>query len=91
MNWPFKTIKQQSSWPLQPLVVRFAAAVLRTPPEARIEAAVKMIERCVRMGARIAVEFGMDAEGFVSIAAEQIARETGAALASPYAGDTPQA
>lgn len=94
MQWPFKTIKRTSTWPMQPFVVQFAAAVLHAPPEDRTEAAAKMIERCVRMGARLAVEFGVDAETFVGVAAEQIARETGAAGAGPALfgeGEAPQA
>jgi hypothetical protein len=96
MQWPFKTIKKTSSWPMQPLVVQFAASVLHAPPEVRTEAAAKMIERCVRMGARLAVEFGMDSDAFTALAAEQIARETGAAGAGPTifgagSGEVPEA
>lgn len=80
-GWPFKTIKQTSTWPMQPFVVKFAAAVLSAPEPDRPAFARKMIERCVRMGARLAVEFGMGAEEFVNIAGEQIANETGAAAA----------
>lgn len=78
MQWPFKTIKKTSTWPMQPFVVQFAAAVLHAPPTEREAFAAKMIERCVRMGARLAVEFGVDAETFVGVAAEQIARESAA-------------
>jgi len=76
MKWPFKTIKKTSTWPMQPFVVQFAAAVLDAPLDARQAFSVKMIERCVRMGARLAVEFGMDADAFVTVAAEQISRES---------------
>lgn len=76
-QWPFKHINRHSSWPMQGLVVNFAAAVLQVPESQRKAAAHKMIERCVRMGARLAREFGMDAQTFVSVAAAQIAREGG--------------
>lgn len=91
MGWPFKSLKQNSSWPMQPFVVQFAAAVISAPPEARKEFAGKMIERCIRMGARLAVEFGMPAPLFVEVAKAQIVREGGpsarAALADAFGED----
>jgi len=77
MEWPFKHLKQNSTWPLQQLVVRLALGVLASPEPLRIAAAGKTIERCVRMGARLAVEFGMPASGFVELARAQIVREGG--------------
>lgn len=76
-KWPFKHLKKNSTWPMQGLVVQFAAAVLQLPESHRQAAAHKMIERCVRMGARLAREFGVDAATFVDVAAAQIAREGG--------------
>ena len=77
MKWPFKTLKQTSTWPLQGLTCQFAAAVLAAPATDQKKAASKMIERAVRMGARLAVEFGMPAPLFVEIAKAQIVREAG--------------
>jgi len=91
MKWPFKTLKRTSSWPMQPIVVQLAAAVLHTPPEDRQKAAAKVIERCIRAGARLAVEFGMPAPLFVEVAKAQIVREAGpeaqAALAEAFGED----
>jgi hypothetical protein len=88
MEWPFKSLKQSSTWPMQPFVIQLAAAVLHTPPPMRKKAAAKVIERCVRMGARLAVEFDMPAVLFVEVAKAQIAREGGpeakAALAEAF-------
>lgn len=75
MEWPFKTIKKNSSWPLQPLVIQFAAAILAAPADVRKAFAAKTIERCIRMGARLAVEFGVPAPLFMDIAKAQILRE----------------
>lgn len=77
--WPFKSLKQNSTWPLQGFVVQFAAAVLSVPKEERRKAAAKMIERCVRMGARLAVEFELPAPLFVEIAKSMIVKEGGPA------------
>jgi len=77
MQWPFKHLKKNSSWPMQPFVVQFAAAVISAPPNERVKFAAKMIERCLRMGARLAVEFDMPPVLFVEIAKAQIIREGG--------------
>lgn len=77
MGWPFKHIKQQSSWPMQGLVITLAGEVLKAPSSKRQAAAMKIIERCVRMGARIAVEFGMPGDVFVALAKQQMIREGG--------------
>lgn len=80
-QWPFKHLSQKSSWPMQGLVVNMAAAVLQAPKVHRIEAAEKMIERCFRMGARLALEFGMDPAKALKIAQTQIEREVPGAKA----------
>ena len=77
-GWPFKHLKQNSSWPMQGMVVQIAAQVITLPVSARKKAAAKMVERCIRMGARLAVEFDMPAPLFVEVAKAQIAREGGA-------------
>jgi len=78
MQWPFKRLKQHSSWPLQGLVVQFAATVINAPEGAQRKAmAQNMIESCIRMGARLAVEFEMTADLFIEAAKAQIIRETG--------------
>ena len=77
-GWPFKHLKQNSSWPMQGMVVQIAAQVITLPVSARKKAAAKMVERCIRMGARLAVEFDMPAVLFVEVAKAQIAREGGA-------------
>ena len=91
MKWPFKTLKQTSTWPMQPIVIQLAAIVLHTPPQDRQKAAAKVIERCIRAGARLAVEFGMPAPLFVEVAKAQIVREGGAeakaALAEAFGED----
>jgi hypothetical protein len=79
MKWPFKHIKQKSSWPMQPLVVQFAGAVLQAPPDERVKYAGKMIERAVRIGARLAVEFGMPPTVFVKVAEDMMIKEGGKA------------
>jgi hypothetical protein len=75
--WPFKTIKKGSSWPFQPFVVASAARILQVSSEQRKEAAVKTVERFVRVGARLAVEFDIAAPLFVDIARAQIVKEGG--------------
>lgn len=91
MQWPFKHLKQSSSWPMQPFVLQFAAAVLHAPQSERQKFAVKMTERCVRMGARLSVEFELPAPLFIEIAKAQIAREGGpeakAALAEAFGAE----
>lgn len=74
-QWPFKKISQKSSWPMQGIVVNLAAAVLQAPKTHRVEAAEKMIERCFRMGARLALEFGVNPVKALKIAQRQIERE----------------
>ena len=77
MKWPFKTLKQNSTWPMQSLTLQMAAMVLTVHPNERKAAAAKMIERCVRMGARLAVEFGMPGPLFVEVARAMIVKEGG--------------
>ena len=74
-QWPFKHIKQKSSWPMQPFVLSLAVAIMKNAD--RKASAAKAIERCVRAGARLAVEFGMPADIFVEVAKTQIIREGG--------------
>jgi hypothetical protein len=74
-KWPFKHLKKKSSWPMQGMVLNMAAAVLSAPAPARKQAAGKMIERCFRMGARLALEFGMDPAKAMQLAQKQIERE----------------
>lgn len=76
-KWPFKHISKKSGWPMQPLVVQFAGAVLQAPPEQRKELAHKMVERCVRMGARLAVEFGVSPTKFMKVAEAMMVKEGG--------------
>jgi hypothetical protein len=75
--WPFKHLKQTSSWPMQSLVLQLAASVLQAPAPKRKQAAEKVIERAVRMGARLACEFGMPPALFVEIAKSMIIKEGG--------------
>lgn len=88
LPWPFKTLKKTSSWPLQPLVLQFAATVLAVPPQHRKDVASKMIERAVRVGARLAVEFGMPAPVFVEVARAMIVKEGGPAAQKALASAT---
>lgn len=74
-KWPFKRLRQNSSWPMQGIVVAFAAAVLQTAPEQRTAASAKMIERGFRIGARLALEFGMSPVDALRVAQRQIERE----------------
>ena len=79
VQWPFKHLKQGSSWPFQPFAVQFAAAVLQAPSSEKKTAARKMIERCVRLGARLACEFDMPPVVFVEVAKAMIIKEGGKA------------
>lgn len=94
-HWPFKHLKQTSSWPMQPLVLQLAATVLQAPSPMRKETAGKVVERCVRMGARLAVEFGVSAPVFVDIAKAVMIKEGGSeaqtALATAAAAVTYEA
>ena len=74
-QWPFQHIRRESSWPMQGIVVSFAAAVLQCAPEDRTAAAAKMIERSFRIGARLAREFGMSPVAALRLAQQQIERE----------------
>jgi hypothetical protein len=56
-GWPFKTLKQNSSWPLQGVVIALAAAVLQA--DTAPAAVAKTIERALRVGVRLANEFGV--------------------------------
>jgi hypothetical protein len=85
MIWPFKTIKQKSEWPFHSMLVGMAGAVLSAPSQHRTEAAMKTIERCVRLGAKLAVEFGVPPCVFVKIAEAQIVREGGKEAAAHLA------
>jgi hypothetical protein len=85
MEWPFKTIKQKSEWPFHGILIPIAAVVLQAPPKLRTAVAQKQIERCLRMGAKLAVEFGMCPWAFLQIAEEQIVREGGEEVAKHLA------
>lgn len=74
-QWPFKHLSQKSSWPMQGFVVNFAAAVLQAPKGEQKKVARKMVERCMRMGARLAREFEISPVKVLKIAQEQIERE----------------
>lgn len=73
------------------MVLQFAAEVLSAPEGDRKKLVGKMIERCIRMGARLAVEFGMPAPLFVEIAKGRIVHEGGqeaqTALADAFGED----
>lgn len=75
MQWPFKTIRQDSTWPLQGMVVSMAAAVLDTPEDARKAALYKNAERLYRVVARVAGEFGASPVVLLDIARKQLERE----------------
>lgn len=87
--WPFKTLKKDSTWPMQPMVLQMAGAILQLSPEQRPQGIAKMVERCIRMGARLAVEFGVPAPLFVEIAKAQIAREGGAKAKAALEASSP--
>jgi len=80
MNWPFKTIKQESSWPLQPMLVSLAAAVIQSGDVK--PAAAKTIERVCRMAARLAVEFKAPPMFVMEVMAAQLVREGGPKFAA---------
>jgi hypothetical protein len=75
MEWPFKTISKESSWPFQGRLILLATEVLSAGKEDRQAAAAKTIERTLRMAARLAREFGFPACAFMHIAKEQLIRE----------------
>lgn len=86
MPWPFKTIKQQSSWPLREVLVLLAGTVLATPNEHRAAAAAKMCERGLRLAVRLANEFGVPPEALHSVLDAVIADEAKSASVSLFGG-----
>lgn len=74
-NWPFRHLRRESSWPMQGIVVAFAAAVLQTPAPERAAAGAKMLERSFRLGARLARELEADPVEMLRLAQRQLERE----------------
>lgn len=81
-KWPFWHIREQSHWPLHPVLVPLAVGILIVPEKHRRAAVDKTVERCVRLGAKLAVEFNMPPCRFLDIAEQQIVKEGGAEAAS---------
>lgn len=77
MGWPFKHIRPESRWVFAPLLVQLATQVVTTPSKHRKQAAAKMIERVVRLSARLACEFGCPANLYLEIARAVILDEGG--------------
>lgn len=75
MKWPFKHLKQESSWPLQPLACSLAAVVIQAPPELRKEALAKTVERAFRLAARVCRELEVHPARALEIAEAQLCRE----------------
>lgn len=82
-KWPFKTIKQSSSWPLQPMLIQLAAVVVQSGDVG--PAAAKTIERVCRMAARLAVEFKAPPGWVMEVMAAQLVREGGPKFAAELA------
>lgn len=74
-NWPFKTIKQNSEWPLHPLLLGIAAGILKTPESERPAVARKQVERAFRLGIRLAKEFGVSGSTMYKIFKAQLVNE----------------
>lgn len=82
MKWPFKHLKQDSSWPLQPIACGLAAAVLEAPPELRKDAVAKTLERAFRLAARVCRELEIHPARALEIAEAQLCREIPGAKAA---------
>jgi hypothetical protein len=85
MTWPFKTIKQQSEWPFHHILVGLAGSCLAVPNKERGMMVGKTVERCLRLGAKLAVEFGMPPCLFIQMAERQMIREGGPEVAAHLA------
>ena len=78
MQWPFKTIKQKSSWPFHALLIQLAAPLIQVPEGKERSAHVaKTIERTCRLVARLAVEFKVPPCFIMDTMIEQLIREGG--------------
>lgn len=75
MKWPFKHLKQDSSWPLQGVACALSATAIQAPPELRKEAMAKTIERAFRLAARVCRELEIHPARALEIAEEQLCRE----------------
>jgi hypothetical protein len=82
MKWPFKHLKQDSSWPLQNVACALSAVVIQAPPELRKEAMAKTIERAFRLAARVCRELEIHPARALEIAEEQLCREIPGAKAA---------
>lgn len=75
MKWPFKHLKQDSSWPLQGVACALSAQVIQSPPELRKEAVAKTVERAFRLAARVCRELEIHPARALEVAEEQLCRE----------------
>lgn len=78
-KWPFKRIKQHSSWPAQAFVVQVATVIMQVPAEVRKMAAHKEMERFVRVAIRLGAEWTMDPVKFLEMTEQLLIKEWGPA------------
>ena len=77
VKWPFRHIRQDSVWPWHRLCVNMAVDILNACDEHKQAFTLKTIERCIRLGAKLAVEFEVPPCLFMDMAEDQIIREGG--------------
>lgn len=77
MGWPFKRLKQHSSFTLHGLTVKFAEAVIKVPAgsKERGMAVKKTVERSFRMGVRLGYEFDISPAALLDLARTVIESE----------------
>ena len=68
-------IKEQSSWPWHPILLQLRDECDAAPEFIRKTVISKMIERCLRLGAKLAVHYGFPSHLFMILAATQLQRE----------------
>lgn len=85
MKWPFQSIKKQSEWPFHGLLVELAVSIVQVPPEMKTPYTLKTIERCVRLAAKLAVEFKVPPCVVMGMCEEQLCREGGVEFESHLA------
>jgi len=52
-------IPTKSSWPFHPLLVQLAGEIEKVPAQLQKPAVVKTVERCFRLGVKLAMHYGM--------------------------------
>jgi len=76
-EWPFKTIEQESSWPMHRLLCTMAAGIAAAPKELRVAMAQKTVERFFRLGAKLVREFNLNPATALAVCEATIVSECG--------------